>query len=56
MQDQALHHLMQERMQALEEALHRARWGCATEADWYRIWKECGLSDRYPVKNDRRTA
>lgn len=38
---------MQERMQALEDALIRCRWGRPDEEDWCLIWHECGLSDRY---------
>lgn len=41
---------MEERIQAIEDALVRARWGRASEDDWFRIWYECGLSDRYPLK------
>jgi hypothetical protein len=44
---QAQQQLMLERMQACEMALSKARWGKATEEDWFLIWSECGLADRF---------
>lgn len=40
---QAMHQLMLERQQCLEEALERAESGKATAEDWGVIRYECGL-------------
>lgn len=42
----AMHQLMLERMQQLEEALERAEAGTATTDDWNIIRHECGLPRR----------
>ena len=41
---------MLERMQMLEEALHRAEAGVATEDDWNVIRHECGVSRSQTLK------
>jgi hypothetical protein len=44
------HQAMLERMQMLEEALHRAETGVATEDDWNVIRFECGVSRSQTLK------
>jgi hypothetical protein len=44
------HQAMLERMQMLEEALHRAEAGVATEDDWNVIRFECGVSRSQTLK------
>lgn len=51
MDDEAEHHqAMLERMQMLEDALHRAETGIATEDDWNVIRHECGVSRSQTLK------
>jgi hypothetical protein len=51
MNDEAEHNqAMLERMQMLEEALHRAETGVATEDDWSVIRFECGVSRSQTLK------
>ena len=51
MNDEAEHNqAMLERMQMLEEALHRAEAGVATEDDWSVIRFECGMPKRQTLK------
>jgi len=44
------HQAMLERMQMLEEALHRAETGVATEDDWSVIRFECGAPRSQTLK------
>jgi hypothetical protein len=48
--------VMLERMQQLEEALVRAKAGCASEDDWKVIYFECGLTPKceYKLIKDER--
>jgi hypothetical protein len=51
MNDEAEHNqAMLERMQMLEDALHRAEMGVATEDDWSVIRFECGVSRSRTLK------
>lgn len=53
MDDEAEHNqAMLERMQMLEEALHRAEAGVATEDDWSVIRHECGVSRSQNLKRE----